>query len=189
MWTAAAAATSRVTNCSLRQEGGHFSCERGCTRGDYGKAGPFAAERLNMDLPFANFVCVCNPVHREMPALLLRPARSRVAIGRGAEGLSECIAAVRAHWRGGSPQSSSRDVDGWLVADCSCESHRVTCSRRLFSMKCVWNARISGSPNLPRGAVTIRCRTVTKDPKPRALKWPFQPFQLSGFQPFQFSGS
>ena len=29
-----------------------------CTRDDYGKAGPFAVERLKMDLPFVN-VCVC----------------------------------------------------------------------------------------------------------------------------------
>ena len=40
------------------REGWHFSCERGCTRDDHGKAGPFSVEPLKMDLPFANCVCV-----------------------------------------------------------------------------------------------------------------------------------
>ena len=40
------------------QEGLHFSRERGCTRDDHGKAGPFSVERLKIDLPFVNvFVC------------------------------------------------------------------------------------------------------------------------------------
>ena len=29
-----------------------------CTRDDYGKAGPFSVERLKMDLPFVNVLCV-----------------------------------------------------------------------------------------------------------------------------------
>ena len=34
-----------------QQEGRHFSCGRGCTRDDHGKAGPFPVERLKTDLP------------------------------------------------------------------------------------------------------------------------------------------
>ena len=51
---------------SKTQEGWHFSCEHGCTRDDYGKAGPFSVEPLKMDLPFVNVLCV----HSEVPALL-----------------------------------------------------------------------------------------------------------------------
>ena len=40
----------------MRQEGWHFSCERGCMRDDYGKAGPFSVERLKRDLPFCEYV-------------------------------------------------------------------------------------------------------------------------------------
>ena len=43
---------------ALSQEGWHFSCERGCTRDDYGKAGPFSVERLKMGLPFVNVLSV-----------------------------------------------------------------------------------------------------------------------------------
>ena len=41
-----------------KDEGWHFSCERGCTRDDHGKAGPFSVERLEMDLAFANVLYV-----------------------------------------------------------------------------------------------------------------------------------
>ena len=47
-------------------KGWHFSCERGCTRDDYGKAGLFSVERLKMDLPFHECLCA----RSEVPALL-----------------------------------------------------------------------------------------------------------------------
>ena len=50
----------------LEQEGlADSSCERGCTRDDYGQASPFSVERLKMGLPFVNVLCV----HSEVPAL------------------------------------------------------------------------------------------------------------------------
>ena len=55
-----------------KEEGWHFSCERGCTRDDYGTAGPFLVERLKMDLPFVNVLCA----HSEVPALLPKAGRA-----------------------------------------------------------------------------------------------------------------
>ena len=49
---------SQVRQDLHHQEGWHFSCERGCTRDDYGKAGPNSVERLKVDLPFVNVLCV-----------------------------------------------------------------------------------------------------------------------------------
>ena len=46
------------------QEGWHFSCESGCARDDHGKAGPFSVERLKMDLPFVNAMCVQTSAQR-----------------------------------------------------------------------------------------------------------------------------
>ena len=48
----------------IRQQGWHFSCERGCTRDDYGKAGPFSVERLKMGLPFVNVLSVQTSTQR-----------------------------------------------------------------------------------------------------------------------------
>ena len=43
---------------SVREGGWHFSCERGCTRDDCGKAGPFSVERLKKGPAFCGcFVC------------------------------------------------------------------------------------------------------------------------------------
>ena len=47
-----------------RQEGRHFSCARGCTRDDNGKAGQFLVELLKKDLTFANCVCVQTSTRR-----------------------------------------------------------------------------------------------------------------------------
>ena len=52
-----ATALKRTTGCSAAQEGRHPSCERGCTRDDCGKAGPFSVERLKMDLPVVQGRC------------------------------------------------------------------------------------------------------------------------------------
>ena len=38
--------------------------QRGCTRDDHGKAGPFSDERLKMDLPFVNVLCVQTSTQR-----------------------------------------------------------------------------------------------------------------------------
>ena len=46
------------------EEGWHFSCERGCTRDDCGKTGPFSVERLQMDLAFVNVSCVQTSTQR-----------------------------------------------------------------------------------------------------------------------------
>ena len=51
----------------VAEEGWHFSCERGCTRDDCGKAGPFSVARLHMDLPFVNvFVCTQGSASRPL---------------------------------------------------------------------------------------------------------------------------
>ena len=43
-------------------ESWHLSCERGRTRDDYGKAGPFSVERLKTDLRLADVLCAqCRP--------------------------------------------------------------------------------------------------------------------------------
>ena len=44
--------------------GRHSSCEHGCMRDDYGKAGPFSVERLKMDLPFVTISCVQTSAQR-----------------------------------------------------------------------------------------------------------------------------
>ena len=54
----------------LVQRGTRVSCERGCTRDDYGKAGPFSVVRLKMDLPFVNFVCVQTSTQRSAGPLV-----------------------------------------------------------------------------------------------------------------------
>ena len=43
----------------------HYSCERGCARDDYGKAGPSSVERLKMDLPFVNILCAQTRTRRK----------------------------------------------------------------------------------------------------------------------------
>ena len=65
MASEAAAAVMRQKHAILQvgEEGWHIPCERGCTRDDYGKAGPFSAKRLEMDLPFVNILCVLVCTH------------------------------------------------------------------------------------------------------------------------------
>ena len=54
---------------ALSQEGWHFSCERGCTRDDYGKAGPFSVERLNNGPTFCEcFVCTNKYTAKRRPS-------------------------------------------------------------------------------------------------------------------------
>ena len=60
------------------QEGWHFSCERGCTRDDNDKAGTFSDERLKMDLPFVNVLCVQTSTQRSAgPLVAHRTARAQ----------------------------------------------------------------------------------------------------------------
>ena len=72
------------------QEAWHFSCGRGCTRDDYGKAGPFLVIRLKIDLPFENVSCVQTSAQRSAGplggpmALVLTTAFAR-AVGAGGE--------------------------------------------------------------------------------------------------------
>ena len=60
--------------CRQAQEGWHSSCERGCTRDDYGKAGPFSVERLKMDLPFVTVSCVQTSAQRSAGPLTVSPS-------------------------------------------------------------------------------------------------------------------
>ena len=47
-----------------QQEGWHFYCERGCTRDDHGKAGPFSVERLQNAPAFCERSCVQTSTQR-----------------------------------------------------------------------------------------------------------------------------
>ena len=74
-----------------RGAGRHFSCERGCTRDDYGKAGPFSVERLKMDLPFCEqIVCTNKPT-----ATISGPPNTRRWTREGACRRSPCDAIGR----------------------------------------------------------------------------------------------
>ena len=67
---------------ALSQEGWHFSCERGCTRDDYGKAGPFSVEaRLKMDLPFGNVLFVQTSTQRSAGPLSLTALLQACGVG------------------------------------------------------------------------------------------------------------
>ena len=72
-----------------------FSCKRGCTRDDYGKAGPFSVEWLKIDLPFVNVLCVQTSAQRSAGPLSARSWKNAMSLCGTEEILHPCLIYLR----------------------------------------------------------------------------------------------
>ena len=94
---------------------GHFSCKRGCTRDDYGQAGPFSIERLKMDLPFANVLCAQTSAQRSAGPLVPLPTHWWTRPSRGPQVHS-------------GPEWNKYPMDLRVPTHSPCSKHRLSSS-------------------------------------------------------------